>query len=216
MEKEITRLIKECDELIQAYYSPHLIMSLDGLYKKLEALRSLIKEKYPYYYEDLGSSIAAFRRNRHNHNMGCISCILALIEKEEHNYVEYVDNGRILELQKLHKNKDYDLTKILQFCAELNNAYNKKSYLTIPLLVRAIIDHIPPIFNKDNFAAVCGGYGTKSFKDSMNHLNNSLRKIADSTVHTQIRAKEILPNATQINFKADLDVLLAEVCRVLK
>lgn len=215
MENNITKLIKECDELIQAYYSPHLIMSLESLYRELEILRNLIKVKYPRYYEELGNSISAFNRNHHSHNMGCISAVLSLIEKDESDYIDYVDNERIVELSSLPSSK-FDLTKLIQFCLELNNAYNKKSYLTIPLLVRAIIDHIPPIFEKENFAAVCGGYGTKSFKDSMHHLNGSLRKIADSTVHTQIRAKENLPNTTQVNFKADLDVLLAEICRVLK
>lgn len=215
MKSDVIKLIKECDELIQTYYSPHYVMNLDSLYEKLEIIRNLIKTKYPCYYEELGNSISAFKRNRHSHNMGCISATLSIIEKDEHDCIEYVDKERIAELSSVSHSR-FDLTKLLQFCKELNNAYNKKSYLTIPLLVRAIIDHIPPIFEKENFAAVCGGYGTKSFKDSMNHLNNSLRKIADSTVHTQIRAKETLPNTTQINFKADLDVLLAEIYRVLK
>jgi len=136
-------------------------------------------------------------------------------DKEEHEYMEYVDSNRILELENISTNS-FDLIKLIQFCKELNYAYNKKSYLTIPLLVRAIIDHIPPIFGKENFAAVCGGHGASSFQKSMNHLHKSLRNIADSTIHVQIRNREILPNETQINFKADLDVLLAEICRVLK
>ena len=123
--------------------------------------------------------------------------------------------NRIEELRRI-SSTDFAMTKLLQFCTELNYAYNKRLYLTIPLLLRAIIDHIPPIFEKKNFDEVCNGYGTKSFHESMVHLNNSLRKIADATIHTQIRSKESLPNETQINFKADLDVLLSEICRVLK
>ena len=50
----------------------------------------------------------------------------------------------------------------------------------------------------------------------MENLNNSSRKISDSHLHTQIRKKEVLPNSNQVDFTNDLDVLLAEIYRVLK
>ena len=50
----------------------------------------------------------------------------------------------------------------------------------------------------------------------MGHLDKALRKIADSYLHLPIRRKEILPNQNQVNFSADLDVLLAEIVRQLK
>jgi hypothetical protein len=50
----------------------------------------------------------------------------------------------------------------------------------------------------------------------MEHLDKSLRKIADAHLHPQIRKKEILPNKTQVNFSNDLDVLLSEIVRILK
>ena len=127
---------------------------------------------------------------------------------------EYVNSERISELENVSTQK-FDLTKLIKFCKELNHAYVNGSYLTIPLLVRAIIDHIPPIFGKAIFDEVRGSYGTRSFKDNMNKLE-SCRKIADSIIHTKIRNKEVLPNKTQINFKADLDVLLGEIYRIFK
>ncbi len=48
------------------------------------------------------------------------------------------------------------------------------------------------------------------------HLQNSLRNIADNHLHQPIRKKESLPNRSQINFSNDLDVVLAEVIRLLK
>ena len=50
----------------------------------------------------------------------------------------------------------------------------------------------------------------------MEHLQNSSRKIADSNLHTLIRGKESLPSQIQVNFSNDVDVLLAEIIRVLK
>ena len=128
---------------------------------------------------------------------------------------EYVEAERIDELSKIN-DIDFDFTKLIAYLKELNVAYSHGLYLSIPPLVRAIIDHIPPIFGKANFADICGSYGSHSFKESMKNLNNSSRKIADSFLHSQIRKQENLPNKTQINFKNDLDVLLQEIVRTRK
>lgn len=128
----------------------------------------------------------------------------------------YVDPKRILELEEI-KSEKFDLIKLIQFCENLNKSYKAGSLFPIPLIVRAIIDHIPPIFNKANFKEVSNNYkGEKSFKESMSNLNNSLRKVADAHLHVQIRKKEVLPNFTQVDFKTDLDVLLSEIVRILK
>lgn len=103
----------------------------------------------------------------------------------------YVDPERIDELNGIDDD-DFDFTKLVALLTELNIAYSHGLILAIPLLVRAIFDHIPPIFEKVNFADVCGSYGTHSFKESMKNLNNSSRKIADSYLHSQIRKKRKL------------------------
>lgn len=85
------------------------------------------------------------------------------------------------------------------------------------MLVRSILDHVPPEFSCKSFSEVANNYaGSKSFKQSMAHLENSSRKIADAHLHTQIRKTESLPNKTQVNFTNDLDVLLAEIARILR
>jgi hypothetical protein len=103
-------------------------------------------------------------------------------------------------------------------CKELNKNYSASSYLSTAILLRSILDHVPPIFECANFAEVANNYagGSKSFKQNMSHLHNSLRKIADAYLHEQIRKKESLPNKTQVNFAPDLDTLLGEIVRVLK
>ena len=50
----------------------------------------------------------------------------------------------------------------------------------------------------------------------MKHLNNSLKNIANSYLHIQIREKEILPTEKQVNFSPDLDLLLSEIVRILQ
>ena len=135
----------------------------------------------------------------------------------EHPNKEYINSQRILDLRAIHSDK-FDLTKLIRLCEEINNCYFNKCYFAIALLSRSLIDHIPPIFNCQNFHEVANNYseGGKSFKETMQHLDFSLRKIADLHLHVQIRKNEVLPNNTQIDFSNEIDLLLAEICRLLK
>jgi hypothetical protein len=126
----------------------------------------------------------------------------------------YVEPSRILDLQRA-KSAAWDLSRLAQLCVELNSANSNANHMTVAILVRAIVDHLPPVFGCTTFAEVANNYaGTKSFKASMQNLDRSLRNIADAHLHTHIRRNEVLPNATQVDFKSDLDVLLAEVVRI--
>lgn len=134
----------------------------------------------------------------------------------KNNSHTYINTGRIKELKTI-KNINFDLTKLIRLCEEINISFANKSYISCGMLIRSVIDHIPPIFGVSNFSEVENNYkGTKSFKESMKHLNSSSRKIADQYLHTQIRNKEVLPNEQQIDFSNDMDVLLSEIYRILK
>ncbi|SFC94461.1 hypothetical protein SAMN05421780_11366 [Flexibacter flexilis DSM 6793] len=129
----------------------------------------------------------------------------------------FVHPTRILELQKIKNNK-FDLIKLIQLCEELNNASSSKNPFSLTFLARAIIDHTPPIFGFSNFSEVANNYsgGTRSFKKSMQNLDNSLRNIADNNIHSQVRKKEVLPTTTQVDFTQELDLLLSEIVRILE
>lgn len=129
---------------------------------------------------------------------------------------EYVDKARIDELRAI-KSEEFDLTKLVALCEELNRCYGSQCLFALALLTRAVLDHLPPVFGYKSFAEVANNYkGTRSFSQSMQHLDTSSRKIADAHLHTQIRSKEALPSMVQVNFKNDLDVLLSEIVRLLK
>lgn len=128
----------------------------------------------------------------------------------------YVDPTRIRELEAISL-EAFDTTKLVRMCEELNIANINNCYMTIAMLARAIIDHVPPLLGFSTFGEVANNYkGTKSFGDSMKHLGESMRMISDSILHTRIRNKETLPTFVQVNFSADLDVLLGEIIRVKK
>lgn len=128
----------------------------------------------------------------------------------------FVDESRFDRLKSI-KSQQYDLTRLIELCKELNICYANQSYLAVAMLTRALLDHVPPIFGFNTFAEVANSYkGSRSFKDSMLHLDNSCRKIADAHLHVPIQKKEVLPSKTQVNFTNDVDVLLAEIIRILE
>lgn len=126
------------------------------------------------------------------------------------NDTDYVDLKRLAELKAI-QNSNFDLRRLIRICEELNSSWRLANYFAVPDLVRTIMDHIPPIFGGKNFTFVMSNHGDRTFKDHMNHLDDSLRHVADASLHRQIRKTETLPTASQVNFAAALDVLLGEV-----
>ncbi len=127
----------------------------------------------------------------------------------------YVESSTILQLSEI-KSENFDLTRLIKLCKELNDNYSLGNYLSCGMILRSMLDHIPPIFKMKNFEEVSSNYGSKSFKDVIRPLQESTKKIADSYLHTQIRKKEILPTKTQISFQPNLDFLLQEIIRLIK
>jgi hypothetical protein len=142
--------------------------------------------------------------------------LIGILTSLEDKSAGLVDLDRLEELQAV-SHSPFDLTKLIKLCEELNTCFAEECFLSVAMLTRAILDHVPPIFGAQNYSQVANNYkGSRSFKESMLHLNNSSRKIADSYLHVQVRDKETLPNRTQVDFSNDLDVLLAEIVRLLK
>jgi hypothetical protein len=128
----------------------------------------------------------------------------------------FVSIERIEDFKKI-ENKSFDLTRLIKMCQELNDNFSRKNYVSVIILVRAILDHIPPIFGYRNFAEITNNAKlAKSTKASFVHLEKSSRNIADAYLHIQIRGKEILPTDKQVNFSSDIDTLLGEIIRILK
>lgn len=128
----------------------------------------------------------------------------------------YVDPTRILQLRGT-KSQQWDLKRLVRLLEELNLAHEHELHMATAMLVRAVVDHVPPIFNSKNFSEVANNYpAPRSFSDQMRHLDVSLRKIADTQLHQPVRKAEALPLAPQVDFRGALDVLLSEVVRLLQ
>ena len=87
-----------------------------------------------------------------------------LNKKIKTNNGEFVNSARIEVLKKLTSSQ-FDFGKLIKYCEEINICYQNECYLAVVLLTRAVIDHIPPIFNAPNFENAYGHNGSRSFKD---------------------------------------------------
>ena len=127
--------------------------------------------------------------------------------------VPFVAESRIEELRKL-SSANYDFRKLIRLCEELNTCYQNSCFLAIAMLTRSLLDHVPPVFGKPSFGEVANNYGTRSFKEAMQHLEDGARKVADGHLHGPIRQRETLPTLQQVHFGPMLDMLLAEIVRI--
>jgi hypothetical protein len=125
----------------------------------------------------------------------------------------FVAAERIAALKRL-PTTDFDYTRLIRLCEELNLCWTAGSFIATIVLTRAVLDHIPPHFGARSFAEVVNNHCSgRSIKEVLAHLDKSSRKIADHYLHDQIRKAESLPNETQANASSALDVLLAEMLR---
>ena len=137
------------------------------------------------------------------------------VRNEDGGRTAYVDKNTLLRLSRIESD-DFDVSRLIKLCNELDDNYSLENYYSCAMLLRAILDHIPPVFGKINFPDVCAQHGGISFKDIMKPLNETAKKIGDHYLHTQISKKVLAVTKTQINFQANLDMLLNEVVAVLE
>ncbi len=129
---------------------------------------------------------------------------------------DYVNVDRIEELKNCKKD-NFELLKLIRICEELNSNWRENNYISVIALVRTILHHVPPLFGFTNFEQVANNYnGGISFKKAMLNLLNSSKNIADHHLHSQAQKNEVLPNNSQVDFKSELDFLLAEIVKLHK
>lgn len=127
----------------------------------------------------------------------------------------FVAPERIEELRDASPD-EYDLRKLVRLCEELNGAWERHAFFSVAMLVRAVLDHVPPIFGFQTFVEVANNYsGGKSFKIVVGRLQETSRSVANLYLHATVRREESLPNARSVDVSVEFDQLLAEVERIV-
>ncbi len=102
----------------------------------------------------------------------------------------YISNDKLAALRAL-KNTKYDLKKLIRVCEEINFNYEKNNFFAVGILVRVILDHVPPIFGFTHFKEVASNYGgTASFSKNAEHLEKFSRDVSNLYLHTVISDKD--------------------------
>lgn len=121
----------------------------------------------------------------------------------------------IEDLSKV-KPGQFDATKLTGYCKEINSSFYHGNIVACLLLMRTVLNHVPPIFGYKTFAEVMANAG-KSLKENLEHLDGGLRKLADLYAHLQIRKNEQYPTKNQVEpFRAQFELLLHEVLTKLQ
>lgn len=123
----------------------------------------------------------------------------------------YINPERISQLRELKHHK-YDFARLIQICVEINFNYSNKNYLSVSVLLRMLVDHVSPIFNQTDFAAVVANWKGRSQKELFGKLEEC-KQISNVAIHAQISSKEILPNEQQIHFMHSIDALIGEIIK---
>lgn len=129
--------------------------------------------------------------------------------------ISLIADSRLAELRKL-SSPQFDFKKLIRLCEEINTVYREGCHFATAMLMRGLLDHVPPLFGKTTFSEVANNYsgGGKSFKEHMHHLESAARKVADGHLHMPIRKSETLPVEQEVNFASELNALLSEIIRI--
>ncbi len=121
-------------------------------------------------------------------------------------------NISILEGFRSKKN-DFNYKKLITLIEELNfNYLNKKTYSSC-MILRAILDHIPPLLAKNDFYEAANNYSWGSEKSSRQKAVKELltfRNTPDDVLHGQITNKSDIIDFSYLPNKFSVNTLLQE------
>jgi len=127
---------------------------------------------------------------------------------------DFVDATLVARIASF-SSQPFNLTKLVRFAVELNENYRRSNYLSCALLIRAVINHVPPIFGGRTFGQVVASSG-RSVKAILGQLEESARDIGDLHTHEIVDGYSSPPTKNQIEpYKPALEVLFKEIERRL-
>lgn len=104
-----------------------------------------------------------------------------------------------------------DLEFLVRMCREINSCFVHGNLVATTLLMRAVLNYIPPLFGQETFSQVVANVG-RSLRVGFDHLENGLRKVADFHTHRRIGPTELYPSRAQVEpFKPQFELLLQQV-----
>jgi hypothetical protein len=129
----------------------------------------------------------------------------------EPSATHHLISPQLIKALKESKPNAFDASRLAEYCREINSGFAHGNLISCLLLMRAVLNHVPPVFGQTDFSQVVA-HASRSLKENFEHLDDSLRKIGDLYTHQHMRPKDHLPTPGQVrNFGPQFELLLQEV-----
>jgi hypothetical protein len=127
----------------------------------------------------------------------------------------YVNKQIVDEIRAKQGQSRFEVTKLLGLIDELNDNYARRNTYASHMLLRAVLDHIPPALDCKDFAAVVNNYAwPRTDKRYIKRLAD-FRDQADDALHRQISAKPCVLDYDDMPASVCVDRLLQECAELL-
>lgn len=101
----------------------------------------------------------------------------------------------------------WDLSVLIELCEGINVNYAEERYLPVAMMLRAIMDHVPPLFdNAPNFATVASQ--SRKSESAIYTRMYGAKDISDFWIHQQIRPHISMPGPEVVDIRSDFNFLL--------
>ncbi len=120
---------------------------------------------------------------------------------------EMIDKFRLKQHPKLK------YSRLVVLLGEINSSWNNGNYNAVALLIRTVMNHIPPALGCKSFEAVANNYKCdRSVKSALDNLQKSAKNLFDIIAHEQIYKKEPRNiSGEDVNCRQSLKLLLDEI-----
>ncbi|MER7921831.1 MULTISPECIES: hypothetical protein [unclassified Streptomyces] len=124
---------------------------------------------------------------------------------------QYINEELIKELEGTQGQTKWSLDKLLKLLRELNDCYAEDRPYACHALVRAVIDHVPPILGQTSFESAISSYKwTRTDKKYMARLLD-FKTQADDVLHRHIRtSKDVISMHDLVPLGSHVNALLRE------
>jgi hypothetical protein len=127
----------------------------------------------------------------------------------------YVNAQVIDAIRAKQGQSTFEITKLLGLIDELNDNYARRNSYASHMLLRAVLDHVPPIFGCKDFAEVVNNYSWgRTDKRYIKRLAD-FRDQADDALHRQVSTKPDVLDFDDMPASVNVDRLLQECAELL-
>jgi DNA segregation ATPase FtsK/SpoIIIE-like protein len=134
--------------------------------------------------------------------------------------MSYIDKSQIESIKE--SKSIFNTDHLVNILEEINRCYGNECYIACGILIRALLDHIPPLFEKKNIEEVVNNYSwdRSSERSSRKIVKTLYEKISffELNIHKQISKKVLNINQDEYDLPdtTSLKLLLNEVIFLLR